>query len=309
LSCDPSGGASLQASPASPDGYYDADAPVVVAASVNPGFRALRWSGSLTGSFLSGALTLDSPKTAVLELERVPAITSGVRNAASDAASREVAPGSLITVFGVHLARELVVGPAAVLSQSLGGVTVRVDGAFLPLLFASPEQVNAQLVSALEPGAHRLVVRVEGRPETAIDFKVARNAPGLFTTSSKLGLFVHQNGKPVTVDDPARPGETITAFGTGLGPYKLPPPDGFLVPEAPEYAIVDPVDVFVDGVRLPVAYAGRSEAGVGVDAIRFALPSGFASSPTAEVHVTVNGVDSNAVVLPLSVNGNSASKE
>lgn len=299
LNSDPTGGALLHAEPAAPDGYYDVDTPVVVSASVHTGFRVLRWAGSLSGNTIPAALVLDSPKAAILELERVPAITSSVRNAASGMASREVAPGSLISIYGVHLAREVLVGPAAPLSQSLGGVTVRVGGAFLPLLFASPEQINAQLVSGIESGSHRLIVRVEGRPETAIDFEVARNAPGLFTTSSNMGLFVHDDGRSVTLEDPARPGETITAFGTGLGSYRISPPDGFLVAESPEYATTDPIEVVLDGVRLPVVYAGRTAQGVGVDAIRFTLPTGWNGSRFAQLRLTVNGVDSNTVALPL----------
>lgn len=304
LSTDPAGGASFQTNPASSDRFFDSGTAVGVSASLNPGFKVFGWSGDLSGRALAGSISLDAPRAAVLQLIRVPAITSpGVRSAASDAAQSGVAPGSLISIYGANLSSDLAVGPASPLAQTLANVTVRVDGSFLPLLFVSPGQINAQLVSGLDPGTHQLIVRLEGQPETAVNFDVVRNAPGLFTTIANdrsIGVFSHTDGRPVTIQDPAAPGETISAYGTGMGPYRTAPPDGFLVSESAPYAAADPVTVTAAGQQITPLYAGRTGLGVGVDVVRFVAPAASSDAKSVDLKVSVNGVESNTVSLPVS---------
>jgi uncharacterized protein (TIGR03437 family) len=277
----------------------------VVSVTANPalGFRIRIWSGDLTGSSSRTAVTIDAPKTAVLLLDRVPAIHPlGVRNAAAGAIAGPVAAGSLISIMGAHLAPELLAGPANPMAQTLGSVTLRVGGSFLPLLFVSPEQINAQLVSGLDPGVHTLFLRVGGAPETSLRFEVARNAPGLFNTGgeSSLGAFFRANGEAVTAENPALPGELLSLFGTGLGPSRQTPPDGFQVEESSAYSLIDAVEVTAAGQRLTPLYAGRAGAGAGVDLVRFTVPPNTTGARLLEVRVTVNGTESNIVSLPVS---------
>ena len=140
------------------------------------------------------ALTLDSPRSALLSLDRVPALAPfGVRNAALGASAESVAPGSLISIFGASLAPVLEIGPPSPLAQTLAGVTVRADDTFLPLVFVSPSQINAQLPSTMAEGPHKIIVRWEGKTETSADILVARNAPGcsaLTRPSSRLALLL-----------------------------------------------------------------------------------------------------------------------
>jgi uncharacterized protein (TIGR03437 family) len=264
----------------------------------------LSWSGDFTGGSTTAVLTLDVPRSASLQLDPIPAITArGVWSAASDAPGPNVASGSLISIYGIHLASDFLVGPSNPLKQALGNVTVRVDGSFLPLLFVSSGQINAQLVSGLDPGPHTLIVRVEGKPEISVQINVARNAPGLFDTAGKdlhVGLFVRASGEVVTADNPARAGETLTVLGTGLGPYRVRAADGFLIGESTAYSLMDPINLLADDAPLAVTYAGAANAGVGIDAVRFQVPDSHPASGFIQVRVTVNGTDSNTVSLPVS---------
>jgi uncharacterized protein (TIGR03437 family) len=304
IAAAPADGAKLAAEPSSPDGFYETGSLVSVTANPALGFRIRTWSGDLTGSSSRTAITIDAPKTAVLLLDRVPEIPPlGVRNAAAAALPGPVASGSLISIMGAHLAPQLLAGPANPLAQTLGSVTVRVGGSFLPLMFVSPEQINAQLVSGLAPGVHTLVLRVGGAPETSLQFEVARNAPGLFGAGGddrSLGAFFHASGEAVTPDKPAQPGEIVSVFATGLGPYRESPPDGFTVTESSLYSLVDPVEVIAGGQRLTPEYAGRAAVAAGVDVIRFKIPSSTTAAGLLEVRVTVNGRESNPVSLPVS---------
>jgi uncharacterized protein (TIGR03437 family) len=173
---------------------------------------------------------------------------------------------------------------------------------FLPLLFVSSGQINAELVSNLAPGLHKLVIRGEGQAETAVDFEVARNAPGLFSVASTdlaVGIFRREGGDAITVESPARPGDVLTLFGTGFGPYQIAPPDGFLVDESAAYSLADALEVVAGGEHLAPLYAGRSNMGVGIDAVRFRVPVAVGSG-MAPVKIIANGVESNSVFLPVA---------
>ena len=184
---------------------------------------------------------------------------------------------SLISIFGANLAPEMQAGPASPLAQTLKSVTVRADDTFLPLVFVSPGQINAQIPAGIPEGNHKITVRWEGKPEVFAPVTVARNAPGLFSDGQQdqpLGLFVRADGSAVSKDRPARAGEIVTLLGTGLGPYVMLPPDGFLLDEALGYTLADPVTVVLgEDVSVSPLYAGRSSAAVGIDAVVFRLPT------------------------------------
>jgi len=227
----------------------------------------------------------------------------GVRNAALGASAESVAPGSLISLFGASLAPVLEIGPPSPLAQTLAGVTVRADDTFLPLVFVSPSQINAQLPSTMAEGPHKIIVRWEGKAETSADILVARNAPGLFGATppdQPVGSFVRASGEAVTPDKPARAGEILSVLGTGLGPYLLPPPDGFLFDETTGYALKDGVSIIVNDLTIDALYAGRSGAGVGVDVVRFRVPANLPDSPLLPMKIRINGQESNTVLLPVS---------
>jgi uncharacterized protein (TIGR03437 family) len=303
MAAEPSGGAAIVADPASSDGYYDTGSLVLLTAMPALGFRIQRWSGDITGTASTAAVLVDGPKDILLLLDRMPAISpSGIRNAATGGSTDDVAPGSLISIFGANLAPGTAIGPSNPLAQTLQGVTVRVGDALLPLIFVSATQINAQLTSNIEPGLHTLIVRVEGWPEVAVPLKVARNAPGLFSSGSEdaiVGAFFRANGEAITRESPAQAGEVISLLATGLGPYRFTPPDGFVVEESASYSLIDPAEVVVDGKSLVPVFAGRSHAGAGIDVIRFAVPVNSTESASLPMQVIVNGRSSNVVPLPV----------
>jgi uncharacterized protein (TIGR03437 family) len=303
IAAEPADGAAIVADPTSTDGFYDTGSFVLLTATPGLGFRIQRWSGDITGSATNASILVDGPKDVLLLLDRVPAISrSGIRNAATGAGTDDVAPGSLISIFGANLAPAVAIGPSNPLAQTLQGVTVRVGDAFLPLIFVSTTQINAQLPSSIEPGLHTLIVRVEGSPEVAVPLKVARNAPGLFSSGTEedtIGAFFHASGAPITRESPAQAGEVISLLATGLGPYRIAPPDGFVVEESAAYSLIDPTEVVVGGKSLVPVFAGRSNAGAGIDVIRFAVPVNSTDSASLPMQVTVNGRASNVVPLPV----------
>jgi uncharacterized protein (TIGR03437 family) len=210
-----------------------------------------------------------------------------------------VAPG-LIAIVGGSLAKTVEIGKAAPLAQTLGGTVVLVDDRLLPLVYVSPEQINAQLPADLEPGEYNLVVRTEGMADVETTVQVVRNAPGLFSTlvdGTAYAVALHEDGSAVTVSNPAKRSEIITLTGTGFGPYDRRVLDGFATPSNPAAALVDPVEVIAGATSIRPVFAGAAPGLVGVTYTRF--PVDAANSGLTEVKVVVNGKESNTVILPV----------
>jgi uncharacterized protein (TIGR03437 family) len=295
-SANPPEGAAWRMSPASPDGYYEANSSVEVTVAPQPGFRFRNWMGDLSGNSPSGAVMMNAPRVVQAMLDRIPYIApAGVSNAAGATPFAAVAPGSIVSIFGANLAAGFTVGPDSPLPQTLGGVTVRLGDRLLPIFFVSPEQVNVQMPPDAAIGAQTIVVGTADQSEVRTDFQVKRNAPGLFQQTiagTAYGVATHEDGSAVTPDSPAQTDELITLYGTGLGPTDRPRPLGFAIPAGEVYVIADSVSVLAGDTALDAqafAVAGR----VGIDAIRFRMPAG-----SRTLKVSVNRTESNSVTLP-----------
>jgi uncharacterized protein (TIGR03437 family) len=302
VSSDPEGGSNFRYEPPSTDGYFAAGAYVAVIAQPKPGYQFRRWEGDLSGSLRTGFLKMTGPRTVRAVLDQVPYVApTGVRNAAGDPSVPGVAPGSIIAIYGASLAPGIATGPHSPLTQTLANVTVKVADRLLGLYFVSPEQINALLPSGLAPGDYTLTVHWEGHAEVQAAFQAVRNAPGLFTQpveQVQYALAARADGSLVSPAAPAVPGETITLYGTGFGPYRGIAPDGFAIPETPPLPLSDPVTVTAGGEALEPVFAGAAPGEVGVVAVRFRIPEN-AVEGALELRVSVNGVETNPVVVPV----------
>ncbi len=302
-SSDPASGASFRYEPASADGFYSEGTPVSVKVEVKPGFRFRRWSGDLSGTYAGGTMNMVRPFGIVAMLDRIPYIEpAGVQNAAGETPDAVVAPGSIISIYGESLGTEWQVGNSNPLAQAIGGVSVRLGDRILPLLFVSPQQINAQLPSDVEEGTYSLTIITPEGEQVASDFTVARNAPGLFSRMLGEQLFAlasHADGAPVTLEMPARLGEVITLFGTGFGPYERKVVDGFIVSSYPEIPLAEPVEVLTgDQVFVP-EWCGAAPGHVGLTVTRFRVPDAVTPGTILEMAVRVGSRSSNVVRLPI----------
>lgn len=133
-----------------------------------------------------------------------------VANAASGETSL-MAVGSLVSIYGHRLAASTLEAPAGQFTTRLGGVVVAVNGARAALLFVSPGQINARLPENMTPGYADLVVFVDGKPSNTVTIPVVDYGPGIFAVT-------HEDGRMVSPEHPAQPGETLLVYATGLGP-------------------------------------------------------------------------------------------
>jgi uncharacterized protein (TIGR03437 family) len=298
---DPVNGAVWTVLPASADGFYPANANVALSLTAQPGYKFRRWDGDLSGTIPSGVVTMSAPRSVKALLDPIPYIApAGVMNAAGTTPQTGIAPGSILSIFGVNLAAETLVAPDGMLPQTLGGLTVRVGDRLLPLFFVSPQQINAQVPDDLAAGNQVLIISPAGAPEVRAAFTVVRNAPGLFPVAvngQAMAMAVHEDGSPVTADAPARTGELLTVYGTGFGPAERARPEGFPIPQSPSYAIVDGVTVQAGEAAIAAEKAFAVAGRCGIDAVQFRLDGSV--SGTVTLRITVNGVDSNTLLLPV----------
>jgi uncharacterized protein (TIGR03437 family) len=299
---NPANGVTFHFSPQSSDMFFAQNAQVTVNAVANPGFSFLRWNGALSGTFPSGVVTMAAPQNIVALMNKIPYIApAGVQNAASSTPSNRVAPGSIIAIYGQSLASGLEVGPVNPLSQSIGGVTVTVNDMILPLLFVSPGQINAQLPWELADGNYTINIQSVGQPDVTGTFTVARNAPGLFTqtvNSKTYAIAFHKDGALITPSSPAQSGETISLLGTGLGPFSAQMIDGFFPPD-PAPALADSVSITAGNQHPSAVWAGAAPGYTGLAFVQFQVPSGASAEVTLPITISVNGVKSNTVTLPV----------
>ena len=117
---------------------------------------------------------------------------------------RPAVPGSQISIFGEHLA-----GP------DVSQTAVLVNGKPMPVAFASPGQINAQLPSNTPTGTAHLRVAVNGVQGPETNFWVTEAVPALFTLDGTRAVAVNDDGSPNGPDSPVKAGHLLTMYLTG----------------------------------------------------------------------------------------------
>jgi uncharacterized protein (TIGR03437 family) len=187
-----------------------------------------------------------------------------VLNAASFTTA--LAPGGLVSIFGTGLASDISRASSLPLPGVLAGSSVTLNGASLPLLFASPTQINAQLpVDALGPATVRIIT-----PNGVADafVTISETAPAIFPSG-----VLHEDGRPVSSAAPARAGETLVVYMTGLGRVDGDIATGQPAPFFPLLRVTAPVEVQIGDVAVTPAFAGLTPGFVGVYQVNVQVPS------------------------------------
>ncbi len=244
--------------------------------------------------------------SALLNLSQ-PAAPLVVVSAATFAAGF-LASNSVASAFGEGI---LPAGQSASGSQplpaELAGITVTVKDSAgasraAPLYFVSPNQINFVVPAATAVGPATVTVNgaASGKPLSA-QANVARVAPMLFTVGSNIAaayavavaptgmqtvvpVFTQQAGSVATNPiDLTTPGAVyLTLFGTGF-----------------DAASTGSVSATVQGVIVPVSYAGTQQSYAGLDQVNLLLAPSLTGTGDASVVVSVNGQTSNPVLISI----------
>lgn len=265
--------------------------------------------------FSFGALLLTG---ASLVFAQTPSIIAGgVLNGASFAKGQAVTAGSLVSIFGTNLASNIAQADTVPLSNTLGGVSVQfVNGTTTlnaPMLFVQPDdpthnvtsQLNVQIPWELVPNGTTanvsVIVTNNGTASAPSQVTIGPFSPGVFA-SNGLAIAVNNDGTlawpagavPGLTTHPAKVGDVIIVYATGLGAVDSPPADGQNSLDQLRTNLVTP-QVTIGGMTAPVLFSGLSPQFVGVNQINLTVPNVPAGN-SLPLQIQLGGITSSASV-------------
>lgn len=291
LSTRPVDPGTWQTSPAYTDGFFPAGTAVALTYIPSVGARFQNWELDLSGPLHPATIVMNAPHAVRAVIVPAPPAPRPLEVSNAAAGTATVAPGSIASLFGTNLADTMASGVSNPLPQSMGGVSLLCAGRILPLLYVSPEQINFQVASDLDPGDYQLEIHRASGALRQVTFTIARDAPGLFAA-------IRMDGSAPTEDAPAHAGELLLLYGTGFGPYAEPLPDGFPAPDDSAYPLADSLQVVAAGRSLASDFAGAASALVGIALVHIQLPDDLEGGDPINLQVVVGGVQSNTLVIP-----------
>ncbi len=202
-------------------------------------------------------------------------------NSVVNAADRTtgIAPGGLISVFGTQLSPINLATSEIPLPTALANSCLTVNGAPVPILFVSPDQINAQMpFEAI--GDVTLILHTPGGSSNKYSLQVLPDAPSVFMSGTagpetNLPTIVRSDDNLLVTDsNPVhRAGnEYLVIYVTGLGQTNPAVGDGLPAPSSPLAIALTAPTVTLGGVNLPVAYYGLTPGEVGVYQINVKVP-------------------------------------
>jgi uncharacterized protein (TIGR03437 family) len=221
-----------------------------------------------------------------------PPQINSVLNSADNKAG--VAPGGLISVYGLQMTPTNAATAQIPLPTALAESCLVVNGAPIPLLYVSPTQVNAQLPYNVA-GNNSMAIHSPAGISNNYLFTVLPTAPAVFQAGYVDGLdtadiYRAANAELVTPTNPVHPKDTLVIYLTGMG-KTFPEIDAGLA--APAYPLANAVAVptiTLGGTALRVDYAGLAPGWAGLYQINvYVPPSGAPQGLTMPLVITQGG--------------------
>jgi uncharacterized protein (TIGR03437 family) len=236
--------------------------------------------GSGIGPFLGISVALQAPSmSSSLSSSGVFLNPQGVVNAGSSAPfTAGIAPGELLTLYGSNLAAGTQVATAASFLNTLGNVQVMINGIAAPLYYVTPTQLSAIVPYGITGTVAQVQVFNNGVASNTVTSLIATTAPGVLTQSQNglgYGDVVHQDGSLVNAKNPAKIGETVSVFVTGLGAVNPSIPDGAAGPTNPLSNASATIAAYIGGVQATITYAGLAPQLAGLYQINLTVPAGL----------------------------------
>jgi uncharacterized protein (TIGR03437 family) len=189
-----------------------------------------------------------------------------------------VAPGALISVFGNQLSPVNMATSDMPLPTALADSCLTVNGLPMPILFVSPNQVNAQIPFETV-GNVTMILRTPGGTSDNYNLQILPGAPSVFRasipneTAAVPTIVRNDDGGLVTDSHPIHHGDALVIYGTGLGPTSPAVQSGMPSPASPLAVALTRPTVTLGGVKLPLIYSGLTPGEVGVNQINVTIPN------------------------------------
>jgi adhesin/invasin len=234
----------------------------------------------------------------------IPSVSSGgVVNGASFRLSSEpngaVAPGAIVSIFGIDLAGEERVASGFPLSTTLGETSATFNGIAAPLFYVSPMQLNAQLPFNVPAGEATVTIHRGDRASEPRAVAVASASPGIFTVNRNGqgpgAILDAQTYEPIEQTNPTYPGGYLAIYCTGLGPVQPPWSSGEPAPTPPPETVSQP-QVSIAGIPAEVSFSGLAPGYVGLYQVNVRVPVGIPPG-LQNLQLVMDGIPSNVVTV------------
>jgi uncharacterized protein (TIGR03437 family) len=290
----PAGGVTFQMA-SSDSGVARVPATVTVAAGATQAAFNIQAAGEGIAR-VSGTAAGYQPLDGAVQVSRAGAATNG----ASFAVGAPVTPGSIVSVFGSNFAAAPASASSVPLPVTLGSTSVTIGGVPAPLFFVSPNQINLQVPFTVIGSYAPLVVSNGGATAATLPLLLSRASPGLFTASQDgkgAAAVLHAaDGAPVTASAPARAGEFLSIFASGLGAVAPAVASGAAASGTSLSRTRQTPTVTIGGRSAPVSFSGLAPGFVGLYQVNVQVPAGVSGAALPLV-VTLRGVASNTATL------------
>ncbi|MBV8818597.1 MAG: hypothetical protein JO022_09595, partial [Acidobacteriaceae bacterium] len=220
-----------------------------------------------------------------------PTVTTGSVVSAATGVPGPVSPNSWVTIYGTNLgvttrgwtSADFINGAVPV---SLDGVSVVLTLFGAPRMayvgYVSPTQVNFLLPTDLAVASTTVAVRNAAGTSTPVPLSTQATAPQLFVSNGSAVAAIHADGTAISSSSPAAPGETISIFGSGMGPTTPAQIPGQL-PDSSAPCTTTP-QVTIGGAAATVASGGVVAGSVGLYQINVKVP---ANAPNGDLPLMV----------------------
>ncbi|HTQ53407.1 MAG TPA: hypothetical protein VMI94_03040 [Bryobacteraceae bacterium] len=237
----------------------------------------------------------DSGQVVVYGLLPVAGVQAVV-NAASFS-SAAVAPGELVTLFGVDIGpstpANLVVDATGKVTTSLQGYTVTFDGVAAPLLYAAQGQINAVVpFSVAGKSTVQMILTRADTTRFTVTLPVSAAAPAIFALdSSGQGAILNGDYSVNSASRPAARGSAVAIYATGTGALNPAVPDGLVIPSHDMPLSAAPVSVTIGGQAATVSYQGAAPGFVaGAMQINVVVPDSVTPGNAVPVTISAGGI-------------------
>lgn len=243
-----------------------------------------------------------------------------VNNASYAPGSNALAPGSIVAIFGTDLtdgssclppACNPTIGEDGRLGATMAGAQVTVNGTPVPIFYATPSQLGIQLPTDLSGTSATIQVIVGGQLSIPQTVSVEPFSPGIFSADASgsgqgailNGLEVNQGVSSLAAAGsflnarPARPGEVVVIFCTGLGQVTPSIPTGAL---PTLHHTVTPPTVTIDGLPATVEFSGMAPNFAGLYQVNVRIPAAARSGDNSPVVLSIGGMQSNTVTIAVA---------
>jgi len=213
-------------------------------------------------------------------------------NGASFQASTGIAAGGIAIISGTGIVPGVdgivtannIVGPLPTVLPAGNGASALFGQTLAPIYYVmssnGQDQMAVQVPFEVLPGPVTITVAAAGGGSSSFNATIQTLAPGVFTTTSAGQTFavaVRPDGSFVTAGNPARRGEDITVYVTGLGTVSPATATGDV--GIPNQTVVASLIVGLNNSGVPLVSAVYAPGMVGVYAITLTVPAGTTAGP------------------------------